>query len=218
LLERGRYRYTPDIIRVAKPSGLSRTSEKEALSSSMDVSDDPLVGLLARSASGDSVALRTLYERTAPQLFSVLLRILHRTDLAEEALQDVFVNIWRNASSYRTQRGRPMAWMIGIARYRALDIRRSLKHEAKNEDVAEVQERLPAENADVLSQADLSADTQRLTECMRLLSPDQDRCIRLAFLDGLSHEEISRTIGSPMGTVKSWVRRGLQALKACLSR
>ena len=184
----------------------------------MDASDDPLIGLLSRSANGDSVALRTLYEQTAPQLFSVLLRILHRTDLAEEALQDVFVRIWRNASAYRTQRGRPMAWMISIARYRALDIRRSLKHEGFSQDMAEVEDRLVAENTDVLLQADLSADAQRLAECMRLLSPDQDRCIRLAFLDGLSHEEISQKLSSPMGTVKSWVRRGLHALKGCLTR
>ena len=184
----------------------------------MDVSDDPLAGLLTRSANGDSVALRTLYEQTAPQLFAVLLRILHRNDLAEEALQDVFVNIWRKAAAYRVQRGRPMAWMISIARYRALDIRRSLKHEASSQDVAEVEDMLVAENTDVLLQADLSSNAQRLAECMKVLSSDQDRCIRLAFLDGLSHDEISRALSTPMGTVKSWVRRGLNALKACLSR
>ncbi|MDY6947524.1 MAG: sigma-70 family RNA polymerase sigma factor [Pseudomonadota bacterium] len=183
----------------------------------MDLPDESLTSLLARSANGDSVALRTLYEQTSPHLFAVLLRILRRTDLAEEALQDVYVNIWRNAATYRTQRGRPMAWMTSIARYRALDIRRSLKREDLNQEVTEVEETLAAENTDVLSQADLSMNSQRLAECMKLLSADQDRCIRLAFVNGLSHEEISRKLSSPMGTVKSWVRRGLQALKACLS-
>ncbi|MBL8268557.1 sigma-70 family RNA polymerase sigma factor [Steroidobacter sp.] len=183
----------------------------------MDSVDESLIGLLARSANGDSVALRTLYEQTSPQLFAVLLRILRRSELAEEALQDVYVNIWRNAAAYHAQRGRPMAWMISIARYRALDIRRSLKHEHLNQEVTEMEELLPADNVDVLTQTDLSNDARRLAECMKGLSTDQERCIRLAFLDGLSHDEISRKLSSPMGTVKSWVRRGLMALKACLS-
>ena len=183
----------------------------------MTVSDDSLIDLLARSANGDSAALRTLYEQTAPQLFAVLRRIIQRSDLAQEALQDVFVSIWRNASVYSVQRGRPMSWMISIARYRALDIRRSSKHDAATRDLALVEETLVAPNADVVDQVNLATDAARLAECMKRLSPEQDKCVRLAFLDGLSHEEISGKLSSPMGTVKSWVRRGLRVLKDCLT-
>lgn len=183
----------------------------------MRVPDDLLTDLLTRTAGGDSVALRTLYDRTAPQLFSVLVRILHRTDLAEEALQEVFVSIWRNAARFNVQRGHPMAWMIGIARYRAIDVRRSAKLEAFGQDVSDVQETLVADTADLSTQAELASDAVKLAECMHQLSKQQDRCIRLAFLEGLSHEEVAVKLTSPLGSVKSWIRRGLLALKSCLT-
>jgi RNA polymerase sigma-70 factor, ECF subfamily len=183
----------------------------------MTASDESLTELLSRSAQGDSVALRTLYDHTAPQLFAVLLRIIQRSDLAQEALQDVFISIWRNASAYSAQRGRPMSWMISIARYRAIDVRRSSKHDDATRDLSQVEEVIAAQDADVIEQVDLAVDAQRLSDCMERLSPEQDKCIRLAFLDGLSHEEISRKVSSPMGTVKSWVRRGLRVLKDCLT-
>jgi RNA polymerase sigma-70 factor, ECF subfamily len=183
----------------------------------MTASDESLIELLSRSARGDSVALRTLYEQTAPQLYAVLFRIIHRSDLAQEALQDVFISIWRNASAYSAHRGRPMSWLISIARYRAIDVRRSRKHDETARDLSEVEETVAAHDADVVEQANLAGDAERLSECMGHLSPEQDKCIRLAFLEGLSHEEISRKVSSPIGTVKSWVRRGLRVLKDCLA-
>jgi RNA polymerase sigma-70 factor (ECF subfamily) len=183
----------------------------------MDITDEARSLLLQRCASGDSAALRTLYEQVAPQLFSVLLRILHRTDLAEEALQEVFMSVWRNASSYRPGRGSPMAWLTSIARYRALDIRRSLKADQYSGDLMEiVAETVAAEGTDLVEKASLSADAQRLEDCMGRLNPQQNKAIRLAFVEGLTHEEVAVKIGSPVGTIKSWVRRGLQALRSCL--
>ena len=183
----------------------------------MDITDEARSQLLQRCAMGDTAALRTLYEEVAPQLFSVLLRILHRTDLAEEALQEVFMSVWRNASSYRPGRGSPMAWLTSIARYRALDVRRSLRPDQYSGGVMEaVAETVAAEDTDLLEKASLSADAQRLEKCMQGLTPQQDQAIRLAFVNGLTHEEIAVQIGSPVGTVKSWVRRGLQALRSCL--
>jgi RNA polymerase sigma-70 factor, ECF subfamily len=183
----------------------------------MAVSDEALVDLLSRSAKGDSVALRTLYDHTAPQLFSVVRRILQKNDLAEEALQDVFVSIWRNAALFNTKRGRPMTWMIGIARYRAIDLRRKRKHDQANQEISEVQDTLAAETVELADQATLLSDTRKLAECMGRLSDQQDVCIRLAFLDGLSHDEIATKLTSPIGTVKSWIRRGLRVLKDCLA-
>lgn len=183
----------------------------------MDTSDDHRVVLLQRCASGDSAALRTLYDLVAPQLFSVLLRILHRRDLAEEALQEVFMSVWRNASSYRPSRGSPMAWLTSIARYRALDVRRSIRGEQFSGDLmAVVEETVAAEDTDLLEKAGLSVDAQRLEDCMKRLTPQQDEAIRLAFIGGYTHEEVATRTGSPIGTIKSWVRRGLQALKSCL--
>jgi RNA polymerase sigma-70 factor, ECF subfamily len=182
----------------------------------MAVSDTSLVELISRSADGDSVALRTLYEQTSPQLFSVLLRILQRADLAEEALQEVFVSIWRRGAMFNAQRGRPMAWLIGIARNRAIDVRRQRRHEYSSQELTEDEDTLVTEHADLSEEAGLSLDAQRLSDCMQHLSTQQDQCIRLAFLNGLSHEEIAQRLTSPLGSVKSWIRRGLRALKDCL--
>jgi len=185
----------------------------------MDITDEDRSLLLQRCAAGDASALHTLYDQVAPQLFSILLRILHRTDLAEEALQEVFMSVWRNASSYRPGRGSPMAWLTSIARYRALDVRRSLRPDQfSGGDLMEfAQETVAADDTDLVEKASLSADAQRLANCMERLTPQQDRVIRLAFSDGLTHEEIAVRIGSPVGTIKSWARRGLQALRQCLS-
>jgi len=173
--------------------------------------------LLQRCASGDSVALRTLYDDVAPQLLGVILRILHRRDLAEEALQEVFVSVWRNAANYRPGRGSPMAWLASIARNRALDVRRSLKSEPlASAPVTEFEETIAVEGNDPEQETGLAVDTQRLDNCMKQLSAEQGRAIRLAFINGLSYPEIAAHIQSPLGTVKSWVRRGLQALKSCL--
>lgn len=183
----------------------------------MDTLDEARALLLQRCASGDSAALRTLYDGVAPQLFAVLLRILHRRDLAEEALQEVFMSVWRNASSYRPGRGSSMAWLSSIARYRALDIRRKLQGDRFSVEMTEmVEDTIAAPDTDLVDKADLSSGARRLEECMQTLSPQQAQAIRLAFLGGLTHEEVAVRIGSPVGTVKSWVRRGLQALKSCL--
>jgi RNA polymerase sigma-70 factor, ECF subfamily len=175
--------------------------------------------LLARCGKGDRNALSELYAHISPQLFGVLLRILRRSDLAEEALQDVFVSIWRNAGSYRPERGHPVGWLVTIARYRALDIKRSRKFEVPMDDAAErAQEQLLSAEPSPLTNALRAEDNRQLSDCLNGLGQAQQRCISLAYLDGCTHEEIAARIGSPLGTVKSWVRRGLQALKDCLQR
>lgn len=179
---------------------------------------DPAV-LLARCGKGDRNALSELYAHISPQLFGVLLRILRRSDLAEEALQDVFVSIWRNAGSYRPERGHAVGWLVTIARYRALDIKRSRRLEVPMDEASErAQEQLLSPEPEPLTTALQAEDNRQLSDCLSGLGSSQQRCIKLAYLDGCTHEEIAAQIGSPLGTVKSWVRRGLQALKDCLQR
>lgn len=183
----------------------------------MNRSEDRVL-LLQRCSNGDSAALRTLYDDVAPQLLAVILRILHRRDLAEEALQEVFVSVWRNAGTYRPGRGSPMTWLATIARHRALDMRRSLSSEPMSgEPITAFEETIPAEGDDPEQQTGVAVETQRLENCMKHLSPEQNRAIRLAFINGLSYPEIATQIQSPLGTVKSWIRRGLQSLKNCLA-
>src|ERR1700749_2580416 len=175
--------------------------------------DQQLESLLDRCAAADSAALQRLYELASPMLFACLTRILRRRALAEEALQDVFVSIWQRAGQFRAARGRPMAWMMSIARYRAIDL---LRHERSAPVlVPELPER--AESTEDKEEAGAWMPAAGLLErCLGLLNDQQRNCLELAYVGGNSHEDISRLTGNPLGTVKSWIRRGLQSLRKCL--
>jgi len=171
--------------------------------------------LLSRCALRDERALAELYDLVASQLFGVLLRILKRRALAEEALQDVMVRVWQRADQYVAYRGRAMAWLSSIARYRAIDLLRAQRTHTSIDDA-------PAEALADTSSEDFSDTTtpQRLRnalgDCLGRLNQEQQRCISLAYVDGYSQDQIAIAIGSPLGTVKSWLRRGLASLKRCL--
>lgn len=175
--------------------------------------DEQLLGLLDRCAAADSSALQRLYELSSPLLFACLTRILRRRALAEEALQDVFVSIWQRAGQFRAARGHPMAWMMSIARYRAIDL---LRHERTAPMLVP---ELPESALEDDTKDDAAAwmpASGLLERCLALLTDRQRHCLELAFVTGSSHEDISRLTGSPLGTVKSWIRRGLQSLRQCL--
>jgi RNA polymerase sigma-70 factor, ECF subfamily len=150
----------------------------------------------------------------------VLLRILLREDLAQEALQDVFVNVWRNAKDYRPSRGAVFTWLVSIARYRAIDIKRHRRHEVHFADPVEyVPDAVdPSEPDAIAAKAAHDADVRRLNDCLQELNAMQRNAVGLAYLNGFSHHEIASTLKAPLGTVKSWVRRGLDSLKGCLER
>ena len=176
--------------------------------------DTRLTDLLRGCAQSDSEALQRLYALVSPTLFACLTRMLRRRALAEEALQDVFVTIWQRAHQFRPERGRPMAWLVSIARYRAIDLLRHERFAAVL--VADLPEGAgAAEEAQEEPGASLPG-AGLLERCLALLTQQQRRCLELAFVGGNSHADVARLVGSPLGTVKSWIRRGLQSLKACL--
>lgn len=174
--------------------------------------------LLQGCARGDRAAFRALYDSTAPQLYAVLIRILGKPDLAEDALHDVFIRIWQNAASYQPRKGAPLAWMISIARYRALDLLRGRltrrTADAGDDLIADIASPEPGP----LAITELAVDGRALRACLEQLSAGQQKSIRLAYLSGYTHEQIAISLESPVGTVKSWVRRGLAALRNCLDR
>ena len=180
-----------------------------------------LTDLLHACAQGRQTAFQELYKLVSPQLFAVLVRILKRKDLAEEALQDALLSVWRNAGSYAADKGAPMTWLVSICRYRALDMLRREKREVSldpgREDQEDEAEGL-ADMSDATAAAPLvsKAEERALDECMGRLNAGQQQSLRLAYVDGCTHEEIAARVGSPVGTVKSWVRRGLESLKRCL--
>lgn len=175
--------------------------------------DGELQELLQRCAAADAAALKRLYELASPLLFACLTRILRRRALAEEALQDVFVSIWQRAGQFQATRGRPMAWMITIARYRAIDL---LRHErAAPVAVPDLPDTADVEGEQRTQNAWMPA-SKLLERCLALLTERQRSCLELAYVGGNSHEDIARLTGNPLGTVKSWIRRALQSLRQCL--
>jgi RNA polymerase sigma-70 factor (ECF subfamily) len=182
----------------------------------VDAEDLELTRLIAACAARNSQALRQLYDRTAPQLLACMVRILKRRALAEEALQDVFVSIWQRAGQFESRRGRPRAWLMSIARYRAIDVLRSERAELYREAEIEQLPQLVTEGG--MDWAGAGRSAAALARCFELLSPDQRRGIELAFVEGASHADIARVTHQPLGTVKSWIRRGLASLRQCLER
>jgi RNA polymerase sigma-70 factor (ECF subfamily) len=173
-----------------------------------------LEALLSRCAAGDRAALETLYTRVAPLLLAVLMRILRRRDAAEDALQDVFVSVWQRARQFDPIRGRALAWLTSMARYRAIDLQRATRPVVALSDVNELEPQLQSEGP--LEAGEILGSGALLRRCLEQIAAPQRRCLLLAYQDGLTHSEIARAVNEPLGTVKSWVRRSLIALRRCL--
>lgn len=162
---------------------------------------------------GDARALEELYRRHSPRLYALLLRMLRETADAEEILQETFVDAWRRAREYAASRGSVEAWLITIARSRAID--RIRNRGARLRLVKQSEQLAPAEPPQP-EPPDVHAET-RLRRAMGTLPPEQRRAIELAYWDGMSQSEISRETGDPLGTVKTRVRLGLQRLAELLA-
>ncbi len=169
--------------------------------------------LIAAVRCGSRAALKRLYELESRRLYGVALRIARRPELAADALQDAFVQVWQNAASFSAERGSAAGWLTGIVRFRALDIVRKLGREVLSDDPALGE---AAHEPDMAAEIDLKLTQDALRRCLRALDVKQRHCILLAFVDGLSHAEIATRLPAPLGSVKSWVRRGLLSLRSCL--
>lgn len=170
--------------------------------------------LIAAVASGDRAALRSLYERQSVRLFGVANAILRDRDVAADAIQDAFVKIARRAGQFDPARGSAEAWLAGIVRHAALDIIRARGRETPSDDPTLGDEAVAPEAEERLA---ASAEGRRLRDCLAALEPKNREGIILAFVHGLSHPQVAARLGTPLGTVKSWIRRGLLALRECLA-
>jgi RNA polymerase sigma-70 factor (ECF subfamily) len=203
-----------------------------AAMSGPDFHDDPRLGdWLARCALGDRQAFRQLYETTSPRVLGVIARLVGRGATAEDLLQDVYVKVWKSAGQYRAGAGAPMAWLCATARYRAIDWLRAqgarpeiaaselLSASASDDDEGPgPAERLADPNPGPAARVEARAEAGAVQACLGTLAATQQQSISLAYYQGLSHGEIAEHLGAPLGSVKTWVRRGLLALKACLER
>jgi RNA polymerase sigma-70 factor, ECF subfamily len=177
---------------------------------------DSVAELMARCVLRDERAFAQLYRHTAGKLFAVALRILRRQDWAEEVLQESFVNIWNHVNEYAAQKSAPMTWMTAIVRNRALDWLRRPNMERGGEDYDLLVEAVADEAPGPEVQLGSSREAKALAECLEQLSGNQRQSIALAYVHGLSHAELAMHMREPLGTVKTWIRRGLEKLRGCL--
>jgi RNA polymerase sigma-70 factor, ECF subfamily len=199
---------------VAQRAKSSRTRD---LITTLPVAEaDTISDLMARCALRDQRAFAELYRHTSAKLYGVAIRILRREDWAEEVLQESFVNIWNHIADYSVTRSAPMTWMTAIVRNRALDWLRRPNLEQGDEDYDLLVELVPddAPGPDVMLGDSRSASA--LAECLKQLSGNQRQTIVLSYVHGLSHGELAKHLKEPLGTVKTWIRRGLEKLKGCM--
>lgn len=188
-----------------------------AATDSADADREHLRILLTATAGGDRKAFEHLYQRTSAKLFGICLRILGERTQAEEALQDVYLTIWRKAGMYDGDRASPITWLAQIARNKAIDHLRASKPERLSQPIDLVGE-LSDDGPGAPQLAETRDDSRRLQRCFEELSADQRSVIHTAFFEGCTYTEIAARSDTPLGTVKSWVRRGLLKLKDCLQR
>ncbi len=178
------------------------------------VARQKLIDAMAVAASGDTSAIKTIYDMTSAKLFGICLHICGNREAAEDVLQDVYVKIWRRATSFDAARASPISWMAIIARNASFDwCRREARGTEFSDDaLAMIVDDTPLADT-LLEQVEMQ---KRLANCLERLSADQSGAIRLAFLEGRTYQQLSHDQGTPVGTLKSWVRRGIAQLKACL--
>ncbi|WP_082628935.1 sigma-70 family RNA polymerase sigma factor [Alishewanella sp. WH16-1] len=182
----------------------------------MDQSQQQLLQWLYDTAQGNREAFAKLYQASSGKLFSVSLHLLRRHDWAEDVLQDAFVRIWHNAADYHAEKGSVMSWMISITRYRALDLLKSRRVKWEHVDISEPANDQSTDEIPLGEVIGLAREKVKLDDCMSSLTDDHRVSIQLAYFNGLSHQEITEHTGSALGSVKSWIRRGLTQLKRCL--
>ncbi|MCV3764704.1 sigma-70 family RNA polymerase sigma factor [Rhizobium sp. TRM95796] len=176
---------------------------------------DDLDQALAACAKGDRLALRRIFDQEAGRLVAVAQRIVRRRDLAEEVVQEAFIRIWTHAYQYNADHGSARGWIYAIVRNRALNLLRDGKREHVVEDVETLQE---AEHAEAIMAAWRRLDQRsRLHECLGSLDETKRNGILMAYVGGYSHGEIAGRLRIPLGTAKSWIRRGLTTLRECMA-
>lgn len=173
-----------------------------------------IADLIARCALRDRAAFRDLYSRTSAKLFGVVLRILKDRSEAEEALQEVYVKIWQRADRYVAGGYSPISWLVAVARNHSLDVLRARKPVSDDIDlVLDLADGGPDPEQATID----SSERTRIDGCLDELENDKADCVRGAYLDGFSYEELATRHSVPLNTMRTWLRRSLLKLRECLS-
>jgi RNA polymerase sigma-70 factor (ECF subfamily) len=175
-----------------------------------------LVEALVRTGHEDRTAFRDLYSLTSAKLFGICYRICGERQAAEDVLHDVYLTIWKRAGAYEPHRASPITWLATIARNRAIDWRRAqgVRRSTPIEDAPPILDEAPLVSETMVA----DEEAHRLHGCLETLEDRQRGAIRTAFFDGVTYAELAERESVPLGTMKSWVRRGLARLRECLER
>ncbi len=187
-----------------------------------------LQALLLATGQGDHASFAKVYQLTSSHLYGVARRMLGHDHAADDALQEAYVSIWKNASQYKAsidgQALSPMTWLIAIVRNKALDALRKQTRLREDEFISEgdaldrAPTLLPESAPSALDELGTALESMQIDACMSHLSAAQRQALALCYYQGLTHSEAALQMGSPLGSIKAWVRRGLEQLKQCLAR
>lgn len=183
--------------------------------------DSTLIALIDRIALADEKALRELYELTSSRLYGVAVRVVTNREWAEDVLQEAFINIWKIAGDYKATLSPPMAWMALVVRSRGLDFlrRRASDRADKMQELDDViSDTVAGDSPNPLDIAQASEQAKALHNCLSLLDNKQREVVSLAYMRDMSHGELAEQLKLPLGTVKTWIRRGLEQLRGCMAK
>ena len=169
------------------------------------------LALVAAIRSGNQEAMAALYDRYSSVVYPVALRVLQNTSAAEDVLQDIFLQLWRNPAAFDASRGNMAAWLAVIARHRAIDALRRRKPEDDFENV------VLSVQPDLALDADRARAMTKVREAFDAMSPSQRSALEMAYFEGLTHAEIAQKTGEPLGTIKTRIRTALLSLRKVLA-
>ena len=183
--------------------------------------DSTLIALIDRIALADEKALRELYEMTSSKLYGVAVRVVTNREWAEDVLQEAFINIWKIAGDYKATLSPPMAWMALVVRSRGLDFlrRRATERADRMQELDDViSDTVAGDSPNPMDVAQASEQALALHNCLSKLDNKQREVVSLAYMRDMSHGELAEQLKLPLGTVKTWIRRGLEQLRGCMAK
>lgn len=179
---------------------------------------DRLIHLLGKVSLNDEAAFAQLYELTSGALYGFALKVVADESLASEVLQEAYMKIWRKAGDYRPHLAKPMTWMIAITRNHGIDTLRKQRIKTDDKPIDEMISLIDESAENPVASSIAGDEREQLIHCMQGLKGDQQKAVLYAFYQDLTHEEIAGRLDKPLGTIKSWVRRGLLSLKTCMEQ
>lgn len=172
---------------------------------------------MAQIAHHHEPSLKHLYQLTNANLFALALRILKQRDLAEDCLQLAFVKVWHNSKQFDAAKAKPITWLNAIVRNQALDLLRKNKHQKMHDSSDETLGQLADHGASQEQQVSQLQEQRAIHRCLATLKENQRQCLQLAYFEGLAHPQVAAQLNLPLGSVKTWIRRGLLGLRECLT-